>query len=115
MIWDSASSVWRQGGVMLCGHSALYSETWPTSGSMRSGGCSPQPMLVPRTGARGCSSSLGLPTPRAARGASQTETMACLPTPTAVYSGNSAEEHLRKKPGRSKVTDLRILVEEVGL
>lgn len=38
-----------------------------------------------------------------------------LPTPTATYSGNTAENHLRKKPGRMQVTDLRILVEEVGM
>ena len=38
-----------------------------------------------------------------------------LPTPTAQYSGNTAQNHLRKKPGRTQVTDLRILVEEVGL
>ena len=38
-----------------------------------------------------------------------------LPTPTATYSGNTAENHLSKKPGSVKVTDLRILVEELGL
>ncbi|WP_375544229.1 DNA cytosine methyltransferase [Pseudoclavibacter albus] len=103
------------GGVMLCGHLVPFSETWPTSGSMRSGRCFLRPGLVPRIGGSGVSSSPGLPTPRAARGASATEAMRQLPTPTATYSGNTAEEHLRKKPGRSTVTDLRILVEEVGL
>ena len=34
-----------------------------------------------------------------------------LPTPTAQASGNSPEDHLRKKPGRSVVTDLAILTE----
>jgi len=34
-----------------------------------------------------------------------------LPTPCAHQSGNSPEEHLRKKPGRKVVTDLAILVE----
>ncbi|AMS02997.1 DNA methylase [Gordonia phage Phinally] len=34
-----------------------------------------------------------------------------LPTPMAHPSGNSPEEHLRKKPGRTTVTDLAILVE----
>lgn len=34
-----------------------------------------------------------------------------LPTPVAQPSGNTAEEHLRKKPGRAVVTDLSILVE----
>lgn len=34
-----------------------------------------------------------------------------LPTPVAQPSGNSPEEHLRKKPGRTVVTDLAILTE----
>lgn len=34
-----------------------------------------------------------------------------LPTPVAQPSGNSPEEHLRKKPGRTVVTDLAILME----
>lgn len=34
-----------------------------------------------------------------------------LPTPTASLSGNTPEEHLRKKPGREQVTDLNVLVE----
>ena len=34
-----------------------------------------------------------------------------LPTPVAAPSGNSPEEHLRKKPGRTQVTDLAIIAE----
>ncbi len=34
-----------------------------------------------------------------------------LPTPVAQPSGNTPEEHLRKKPGRTRVTDLAILTE----
>jgi len=34
-----------------------------------------------------------------------------LPTPVAQHSGNTPEDHLRKKPGRSVVTDLAILTE----
>jgi DNA (cytosine-5)-methyltransferase 1 len=34
-----------------------------------------------------------------------------LPTPVASYSQNTPENHLRKKPGRTSVTDLRIMVE----
>ncbi len=34
-----------------------------------------------------------------------------LPTPMAQHSGNTPENHLRKKPGRRQVTDLAILVE----
>lgn len=37
--------------------------------------------------------------------------VALLPTPCAQQSGNSPQEHLRKKPGRKVVTDLAILVE----
>lgn len=34
-----------------------------------------------------------------------------LPTPVAQPSGNTPEDHLRKKPGRKQVTDLAIIVE----
>ena len=51
------------------------------------------PTLVPRTNGNACSSSPHLP------------------TPVAQPSGNSPEDHLRKKPGRSTVTDLAIVVE----
>ena len=34
-----------------------------------------------------------------------------LPTPVAQPSGNSPEAHLQKKPGRERVTDLAIIVE----
>lgn len=34
-----------------------------------------------------------------------------LPTPVAQPSGNTPEEHLRKKPGRERVTDLAIIAE----
>lgn len=53
--------------------------------------------------------------PRVAGGASggigATEPVALLPTPVAQPSGNTPEEHLRKKPGRERVTDLAIMVE----
>lgn len=34
-----------------------------------------------------------------------------LPTPVAQPSGNTPEDHLRKKPGRTQVTDLAVIVE----
>ena len=37
--------------------------------------------------------------------------LALLPTPVAQPSGNTPEEHLRKKPGRQVVTDLAIVTE----
>lgn len=44
-------------------------------------------------------------------GPSLTQAVQLLPTPVAQPSGNSPAEHLRKKPGRERVTDLAIIVE----
>lgn len=44
-------------------------------------------------------------------GMSLSQAVQMLPTPVAQPSGNSPEAHLRKKPGRTQVTDLAILVE----
>lgn len=44
-------------------------------------------------------------------GHSLTQAVQMLPTPVAQPSGNSPEAHLRKKPGRERVTDLAVLVE----
>lgn len=44
-------------------------------------------------------------------GASETAGLTLLPTPVAQPSGNTPEEHLRKKPGRGVVTDLAIIAE----
>lgn len=44
-------------------------------------------------------------------GHSLTQAVQLLPTPVAQPSGNSPTEHLRKKPGRERVTDLAIIVE----
>ena len=81
---------------LLSGLSDVWSETWPTSGTWADGSVYASPTWADAMAASASSSSL------------------VLPTPTATYSGNTAE-NLRKKPGRSKVTDLRILVEDVGL
>lgn len=40
-----------------------------------------------------------------------TAAVTLLPTPVAQPSGNTPEDHLRKKPGRDRVTDLAIMVE----
>lgn len=47
----------------------------------------------------------------AGTGHSLTQAVQLLPTPVAQPSGNSPSEHLRKKPGRERVTDLAIIVE----
>lgn len=147
--WNPERDVWETGQMdLFSGRSAVFSETWPASGMTRNGLAFELPTLGHRTSGTEYSS---LPTPRATRGGSATETVTMLPTPTArdgvprgsqppekrrasghqpsiadvvehllptptaTYSGNTAENHLRKKPGRVSVTDLRILVEEVGL
>ena len=48
---------------------------------------------------------------QAGTGHSLTQAVQLLPTPVAQPSGNSPTEHLRKKPGRDRVTDLAIIVE----
>ena len=59
--WNPARGAWETAETnLLCGHSALYSETWPTSGSMRNG-CLYPPLKSERpTAASGCSSLPGL-------------------------------------------------------
>lgn len=58
--WNPARGVWETAETsILCGHSGLYSETFPTSGSMRSGSLFPPRRSAPRTGASGSSSSPG--------------------------------------------------------
>lgn len=42
---------------------------------------------------------------------SLTQAVQLLPTPVAQPSGNTPGEHLRKKPGRARVTDLAVIVE----
>ena len=93
--FDLGSCSWRTRQPSLLGDSDEFLETWPRSGSMRSGACWEQPMLAPTTGVTGYGS---LPTPAACRsGSNQSpspgasvrpslDTMAApgmLPTPTA--------------------------------
>ncbi|HLP97622.1 MAG TPA: hypothetical protein VK149_04175 [Sideroxyarcus sp.] len=59
--WNHARGVWETSQVnLLCGHSELYSETWPTSGMTRAGKAYVLPRQVHRINASEFSS---LPTP----------------------------------------------------
>ena len=83
------------------------------------------PTSVPPTTASDFSSSRHLPTPLASDGEKERNNPSqarrkspplsavnhLLPTPVAQPSGNTPENHLRKKPGREVVTDLAIIVE----
>src|SRR5579872_1217723 len=110
-MWNPARGVWeRPEANILCGHSALYSETWPVSGSMRNGLSYPPPMRGLRTAASGFSSSPGLlPTPVVTNRAGMTPSAATLrgtrgldlgpvigsllPTPTAREKGGANCRH----------------------
>ena len=67
--WNGARGVWETPSLnLLCGHWVPFSETLPTSGSMRSGSLYPPAMSGRRTGGSVSSSSPGLlPTPAASR------------------------------------------------
>jgi hypothetical protein len=77
--WNPARSVWETNQTALCGHSALFSETWPAWGMTRDGQAFALPTLVPPTDDSGCSS---------------------LPTPTVNDSGNGGISQTRRNsPG----------------
>ncbi|SKS70893.1 Uncharacterised protein [Mycobacteroides abscessus subsp. bolletii] len=80
--WNPARMIWETDQAdLFCEQREPYSETWPTSGTTRNGQLLPLPPSEHHTAANG--SSL-LPTPRASRGASTSETRdALLPTPRA--------------------------------
>lgn len=62
LIWNPARDVWEMPTIDLFSeHSDVFSETWPVSGSMRSGEASRRPPLVPPTAASESSSSPGRP------------------------------------------------------
>lgn len=134
--YDHDSSSWKTSVLSLFEASTLFSDRWPSSGSMRNGGCFQRQPLAPAIAANGCSSSPGLPTPTAGdatgghhvtnlrwdggtayrpsgakASVSLREALDLLPTPVANDSGNTPEDHLRKKPGREVVTSLAIIVE----
>ena len=77
--WNPKRDVWETEQMdLFSGHSDVFSETWPVSGMTRSGLAFELPTWEPPTSGTGCSS---LPTPRATRGGSSTETTDLLRTP----------------------------------
>lgn len=74
--WNPARGVWEaETADLLSERSEPFSGTWPTSGTTRGGVAFALPMPELPMVASASSSSPGLPTPRASRGASGTETM----------------------------------------
>jgi len=98
--WNRARGVWETPRSALCGHSELFSETWPTSGTTRAGKAYARPTSAPRTSGSEFSSSPGLlPTPltTTATGVQELERRvggrgSLLPTPT-VSDTNGAGAH----------------------
>ncbi len=98
--------------------------TFPISGMTRRGQLLPLEMSAHHIGAKESSYSQ-LPSLRASdgkkggpnqRGSSgdlmlPSAVMVLLPSPVAQQSGSTPEEHLARKPGRTQVTDLAIIVE----
>src|SRR6202043_98662 len=65
--WNPARGAWETPVLnLLCGHLEPFSQTWPKSGSMRSGSVFPRPVPGPAISAGASLSSPGLlPTPNA--------------------------------------------------
>lgn len=93
--WSPARGVWETRQASFCGHWAVYSGTWPRSGSMRSGSVFEHPTSAPRTSGSGSSSSPGIATPRVA--ASRTSRSAA--TRADSRSGPSIEQQVEIAAG----------------
>ena len=106
--WNRARDVWETDATgLLCEHSDVFSETWPTSGMTRAGTAYALPTWAPRTDGSVSSSSRLLKTPTAQLGLNggaqhpikrkagghgptlEDEVMHLLPTPTVVDMGNN--------------------------
>lgn len=81
--YDPDSSCWKTSLDTSLWALTLSSVTWPKRGSMRNGSCYQRPESELPTDAPDCSSLPLLPTVRATRGGSHTETVELLPTPSA--------------------------------
>jgi len=109
--WDRTRGIWATASADLFSeHSEPFSETWPTSGTTRGGVAFELPTPALRTAGTESSS---LPTPRASRGASGTETMyalgaertdgsrtqgeVLLKTPTSQLAVNGGSQHPDKR------------------
>ena len=81
--WNTARDAWEvpQTEGLFCEHLAVYSETWPTSGSMRSGTVYAFPTSAAATDDSGCS---------------------YLPTPT---TRDYKDNQIRREPHRPNDTD----------
>ena len=89
--YNPASRSWRTWTAIEVSDSTEWSQTWPKTGCMSDGLSYQLPAWEPHTDASDCSSP-SLPTPRATRGGSSTETTMLLPSPT-TSDANGAGAH----------------------
>lgn len=109
--WNPARDVWEttQSGI-LCEHSAVYSEIWPTCGMTRDGSAYALPTWGPPTTDSGSLSLLGTPrvsssngvgrytdSERGTRGRLEAQVDQLLKTPTAQLAINGGSQHPDKR------------------
>jgi hypothetical protein len=125
--WNPVRQLWETDQADLFSErQEPFSETFPTSGMTQSGRLFPLPQSAHPIAGNGFSSLELLYTPdtmpdapnkgsntksKPAGLGSQVIEIALLPSPVAHQSGSTPEEHLARKPGRTQVTDLAIIVE----
>ena len=89
--WNPTRELWEtQQADLFSERLEPFSETWPTSGMTLGGRLFPLPASAHHIGGSEC---------------------LLLPSPVAQQSGSTPEKHLARKPGRTQVTDLAIIVE----
>ena len=112
--WNPARDAWETETMgLFCEHSDVFSETWPSSGMTRDGTAYALPTWEQRTDDSESSSSPHLPTPRATRGGSATETVALLPTPEANTGSNGGSQHPDKRRAGGHSVNLQDVIEHL--
>jgi len=119
--YDPSTLSWRTSQDSYDADSTVFSGRWPKSGMTLFGRAYELPTLAHPTVVSESSSSplMGTPQARDSKGPPSpkynsknlVKDVMLLPTPAANDSGNTPEDHLRKKPGRSVVTSLAIITE----
>ncbi len=90
--WNPARGVWETTQTALCGHSAPYSETWPTSGMTRDGMAYELPTLGHHT---------------------DDSASSLLPTPEANTASNGGSQHPEKRKAGGHSVNLQDVIEHL--
>jgi hypothetical protein len=127
--WNPARGAWEVPGTesLICGHSALFSRTWPSSGMTRGGLAYELPTWEHLTGGSAFSSLLG--TPRAAdgmahpmrsgvgdaKGRLEDQISMLLPTPEAYQGARGGSQHPEKRAAGGHAVSLQDVTEHLLL